>query len=93
MLSSLRFLTRVTFALVFVAALCATIAAQDKAAPAIDVARLAGNPARHPPQVLVARREEPERRPPEIEAIAERLALANADVDSLDTRRLQDSEG
>src|SRR5260370_19100341 len=43
MFSSRRFLTKVTFALVFFVALCASTQAQDKALPAIDVThKLAG---------------------------------------------------
>src|SRR5260370_28383354 len=43
MFSSRRFLTKVTFGLVFFVALCASTQAQDKAAPAIDVThKLAG---------------------------------------------------
>ena len=58
--------------------LLARLQRQHEAAPAVDVARLARDPPGHPPQVLLARREEAERRAAEVEAVAERLALADA---------------
>ncbi len=72
--------------------LLARLQREHEAAPSVDVARLAGDPAGHAPQVLLARREEAERRAAEVEAVAEALALADADVDAVAARRLEDPE-
>ena len=72
--------------------LLARLKREHEAAPPVDVAGLAGDPARHPPQVLLARGEEPERRPAEVEPVAERLALADAHVDAAFAGRAQDAE-
>ena len=62
--------------------LLARLQREHEAAPAVDVDGLAGDPPGHPPQVLLARGEEAERRAAEVEAVAERLALADGDVDA-----------
>ena len=62
--------------------LLARLQRQHEAAPAVDVDGLAGDPPGHPPQVLLARGEQAERRAAEVEAVAERLALADGDVDA-----------
>ena len=65
--------------------LLARLERQDEAALAVDVLRLAGDAAGHPPQVGLGRGEEAERRPAVVEPVAELLALADRDVDA-DTR-------
>ena len=72
--------------------LLARLQRQHEAAAAVDVARLAGDAARHPAQVLLARGEEAERRAAEVEAVAERLALADGDVDAALAGRREDAE-
>ena len=56
--------------------LLAGLQREDEAAAAVDVARLAGDPARHAADVLLGRGEEAERGAAEVEPVAERLALA-----------------
>ena len=53
---------------------------------------LPGDPARHAPDLLVGRAEEAEGRAAVVEAVAERLALADGDVDAAFARRAQDAE-
>ena len=72
--------------------LLARLQRQNEPAAAVDVDRLAGDAARHPSHVLVARGEEAERRAAEIEAVSERLALADADVDAELAGRLENAE-
>ena len=60
--------------------LLAGLQREHEATPAVDVHGFAGDPAGHPPQVLLAGGEEAERGPAEVEAVAERLALADGDV-------------
>ena len=62
--------------------LLAGLQREHEAPPTIHVHGFAGDAAGHPPQILLARGEEAERRPAEVEAVAERLALANGDVDA-----------
>src|SRR6185295_9041502 len=72
--------------------LLARLEGEHEAALALDVARLARDPARHLAQEPLRRREEAERRPAEVEPVAERLALADADVHALLAGRLEDAE-
>src|SRR5207247_10037100 len=65
---------------------------QDEAAAAVDVARLARDAPGHAAQVRLGGGEEPEGRPAEVQAVAERLALADADVDAALTGRLENAE-
>ncbi len=72
--------------------LLAGLQGEDEAAAAVGVGRLAGDPPGHPAQVLLGRGEEAERRPAEVEPVAERLALADGDVDAALAGRAQDAE-
>ena len=72
--------------------LLARLQRQHEAAAAVDVDGLAGDPARHPAQVLLAGGEQAERGPAEVEPVAERLALADGDVDAAFAGRAQDAE-
>ncbi len=71
--------------------LLARLQREHEAATAVDVDGLPGDPARHPAHVLGARREEAERGAAEVESVAERLALADADVDAERAGRLEQS--
>jgi hypothetical protein len=62
--------------------LLAGLQRQHEAAPAVDIDGLAGDPARHPPHVLIAHGEEAERRSAEVQPVAKRLTLSHADVDA-----------
>ncbi len=72
--------------------LLAGLQGEDEAATAVDVGRLAGDPARHPPDLRLGRAEESERRTAVVEAVAERLALADGDVDAAVARSPEDPE-
>ena len=72
--------------------LLARLQREHEAAPAVGVGGLAGDPARHPPQVLLGGGEKAERGTAEVQAPAERLALADADVDPTRAGRAQDAE-
>ena len=72
--------------------LLAGLQREHEAAAAVDVGGLAGDPARHPAQVLLGGGEEAERGAAEVEPVAERLALADGDVDAALARRAQDAE-
>ena len=72
--------------------LLARLQREHEAAPAVDVDGLAGDAPGHPPQVLLARGEQAERRAAEVEAVAERLALADGDVDAAVARRPEHAE-
>ena len=71
--------------------LLARLEREHEAAAAVDVGRLAGDPAGHPAQVLLGRGEESERRAAVVEPAAERLALAEGDVDAALAGRPQDA--
>jgi hypothetical protein len=58
--------------------LLARLEREHEPAAAVDVGGLAGDAARHAAQVGVGGGEEAERRPAEVQAVAERLALATA---------------
>ena len=73
--------------------LLAGLQGEDEAAAAVDVGRLAGDPARHPADLGLGRAEEAERRTAVVEAVAERLALADGDVDAAVAGRPEDAEG
>ena len=62
--------------------LLARLQRQDEAAAAVGVGGLAGDPAGHAAEVLLGGGEEAERGAAEVEAVAERLALADGDVDA-----------
>ncbi len=72
--------------------LLAGLQGEHEAAAAIDVGGLAGDPAGHPPQVLLAGGEQPEGGPAEVQAVAQRLALADGHVDAALAGRAQDAE-
>src|SRR6201999_3435008 len=72
--------------------LLARLQREDEAAAAVDVLGFAGDPSRHPPDLRLGRAEEAERRAAEIEAIPERLALAERDVGTGLAGRLEDPE-
>ena len=72
--------------------LLAGLQREDEAAAPVGVGGLAGDPARHPAQVLLGGGEEAERGAAEVEAVAERLALADGDVDAALAGRAQDAE-
>src|SRR5207302_3270067 len=65
---------------------------EDIAALARGVYRLADDPARHPPDVFGARRDEPVMGPAEGEEVARRLTLADRERASVVTRRLEHAE-
>ena len=73
--------------------LLAGLEGQHEAAPPVGVHRLPRDPARHPAQVLLRGAEEPERGTTEVEPAAERLALADRDVDPTLPRRPQHPQG
>ena len=73
--------------------LLAGLQREHEAAAPVGVGRLARDPAGHPAQVLLGGGEEAERRAAEVEPVAERLALADGDVDAALARRAQDAEG
>ena len=62
--------------------LLAGLQREDEAAAAVDVDGLAGDPAGHPADLLLGGAEEAERGAAEVEPVAERLALADRDVDA-----------
>jgi len=70
--------------------LLARLQRKHEAAAPVHVGGLAGDPPRHPAQVLLARSEEAERRTAEVEPVAERLPLAERDVGAALAGRLQD---
>ena len=72
--------------------LLAGLEREDEAAAAVDVGGLARDAAGHAAQVLLGGGEEAERRAAEVEAAAERLALADGDVHPALARRSQDAE-
>src|SRR5690606_36507891 len=72
--------------------LLARLQREHEAALALHVDRLAGDAPRHPPQVGLGRREEAERRAAEVQAVAQRLALADAHVDAALPRRHEDAQ-
>ena len=65
---------------------------EHETAAAVDLERLAGDPPWHPANVLVTRGKESERRTTEVEAVAEGLALADADVNPERAGRLENPE-
>ena len=71
--------------------LLARLQRQHEPAPPVDVDGLPGDAPGHPTQVLLAGREEAERRTAEVEAVAERLPLAHRDVHAALARRLEDA--
>ena len=73
--------------------LLAGLQGEHEAAPPVDVLGFAGDPSRHPPDLGLGRAEEAERRAAEVEAIAERLALAERDVGAALAGRLEDPQG
>src|SRR5207302_7788780 len=66
---------------------------EHEPALAVDVTRLAGDPAGDPPDQRLGRGEEPERGAAEVEPVSEGLALADRDVDPALARRLEQREG
>ena len=72
--------------------LLAGLQREHEAAAPVDVLGFAGDPSRHPPDLRLGRAEEAERGPAEVEAVAERLALAEGDVGAGLAGRLQDPE-
>src|SRR5690606_23323495 len=60
--------------------LLARLEGEHESAPAVDVARLPGDPPGHAPDVLGRGGEEPERGAAEVESVAEGLALPHRDV-------------
>ena len=72
--------------------LLARLQREHEAAAPVDVARLARDPPGHAPQVGLGGGEEAERRAAEVQAVAERLALPDGDVDAALARRLEDPE-
>ena len=72
--------------------LLAGLEREHEATATVDIDGLPGDPPGHAPQVLLASREEPERGTSEVEAIAERLALADGHVDPTLAGRAQDAE-
>ena len=67
--------------------LLAGLQGEHEAALAVDVAGLAGDPSGHPPEQRLGGGEEAERRAAEVEPVAERLPLADGDVDAALARR------
>ena len=72
--------------------LLAGLEREHEAAAPVQVARLAGDPARHAPDEALGRREEAEARAAVVQPVAERLALAHADVRAELARRAQHAE-
>ena len=72
--------------------LLAGLQGEDEAAAAVDVLGFAGDATRHAADQLLAGAEEAERGTAEVEAVAERLALAEGDVGAALARRLEDPE-
>ena len=72
--------------------LLARLQREHEAAAPVDVGGLARDPARHPAQVVLLRGEEAEARAAVVEPVAERLPLADRDVDAEVARRSQDAE-
>ena len=72
--------------------LLARLQGEHKPAPTILIARLPGDPSRQPAQQRVRRGEEAKGRAAEVEPAAERLPLANREIDPTLARRLQDPE-
>ena len=73
--------------------LLARLQRQDEAAAAVDVLGLARDPPRHAADVLLGRAEEAKGGAAEVQAVAERLALAERDIGAALARRLQDPQG
>src|SRR4029077_1499972 len=72
--------------------LLAGLQGEDEAAAAVDVLGLAGDPPRHAADLRFGGAEEAKRRTAEVEAVAERLALAEGDVGAALAGRLQDAQ-
>ncbi len=72
--------------------LLARLQREHEAAPPVDVDGLAGDAPGHAAQVLLARGEEAERRPAEVQAVAQRLALADGHVDAAVAGRREHAE-
>ena len=72
--------------------LLARLQREHEAAAPVDVARLARDAPGHAPQVGLGGGEEAERRAAEVQAVAERLALADGHVDAALARRLEDPQ-
>ena len=72
--------------------LLARLQRQHEAAAPVDVARLARDAPGHAAQVGLGGGEEAERRAAEVQAVAERLALAHGHVDAALARRLEDPQ-
>ncbi len=72
--------------------LLARLQREHEPALAVHVHRLAGDAPRHAPQVGLGGGEEAERRAAEVQAVAQRLALADAHVDPALARRDQDAQ-
>ena len=72
--------------------LLARLQREHEAAAAVDVGRLARDPARHAADVVLLGGEEAEARPAEVQPVAERLALADGDVDVEVARGLEHAE-
>ena len=72
--------------------LLARLQREHEAAAAVDVGRLARDPARHAAEVGLLGGEEAEARAAEVEPVAERLALADGDVDVEVAGRAQHAE-
>ena len=72
--------------------LLARLQRQHEAALAVGVDGLARDATGHAADVALGRGEEPERRAAEVKPVAERLALADADVGAEVARRLEDPE-
>ena len=73
--------------------LLAGLQGQHEAALAVQIARLPGDSARDPADQGLAGGEEAKRRAAEVQAIAERLALADRDVDAALARGLEQRQG
>ena len=69
--------------------LLAGLQCEDEAAATVDVLGFAGDPSRHPPDLLLSRAEEAEGGAAEVEPVAERLALTEGDVGAASAGRLR----
>ena len=72
--------------------LLARLEGEDEAALAVDVLGLPGDATGHAPDEGLGGGEEPERRTAEVQAVPERLPLADHDVHAALARRLEDGE-
>ena len=72
--------------------LLAGLKGEHESAAAVDVYGFAGDAAGHPPQVLLAGGEEPEGGSAEVQAVAQRLTLADRDVHTALAGRGEDAE-